>query len=97
MTDQAEKTDAFFYGMYMDDEFLRSLDVQAENARVARIDDFELDLRGAVKALPKKGKSVWGIVFELSKDDLKKMYSGPKTKAYQPGTVQAVTTTGQTL
>lgn len=97
MTDSIEKTDAFFYGLYMDADLLRSLGIVASNARVARIDDFELDLRGAVKVLPKKGKSVWGVIFELSKPDLNKMYSGPKTKAYQPSQVRAVTTGGETL
>ncbi len=89
--------DAFFYGLYMDEDVLRSLNIEPKVPRVARIDGFDLDLRGAVKAIPCAGQSVWGIIFELSQADVHRMYSGPKTRLYTPSVVRARTDQGEEL
>lgn len=92
-----EKIDAFFYGLYMDADLLRSLNIKPENPRVARVDGYRLDLRGAVKALPQEGERVWGIIFRLPQEDLDKMYGGPKTKLYKREEMLAVTEDGQAI
>lgn len=97
MTANERAKDVFFIGLYMDAELLGSLGVEPREPRVARLDGHDLDLRGAVKALPQPDQSVWGVVYRLTDAELETLYSGPKTKLYQPGTVEVTTEDGQTL
>jgi hypothetical protein len=86
--------DAFFYGLYMDVELLRSLGTKPQEPTVARLPDHRLDLRGSVKALPERGKSVWGVISKLSRTELESLYSGAATSSYRPVDLVAITLAG---
>jgi hypothetical protein len=86
--------DAFFYGLYMDVELLRSLGTNPQEPTLARLPGYRLELRGAVKALPQPGKSVWGVISKLTGRELDSLYSSPATRAYRPVPLVAITIAG---
>lgn len=94
---KAELIDGFFYGLYMDPDILSSLDIYPTESRMACIQGYGIDVRGLVKAIPEKGKTVWGMVFKLSPENLHKMYSGEKTSAYRPEQMRAITIRGENI
>lgn len=92
------KTDSmqtFFYGLYMDAELLRSLGAQPDVPRVARLDDYKLDLHGAAKVVESPGEVVWGTLMLLTGSELDALYSGPATARYRPMRAVATTIRGE--
>ncbi len=86
--------EAFFYGLYMDSELLKSLGVTPKKARIAYVDRSQLDLHGAVKILPLPGHQVWGMIFQMTAEELQRLYSRPAAKSYQAETMEAITQEG---
>jgi len=90
-------TEGFFYGLYMDPDLLRSLGFNPSTPRIASIDSYELDLRGAAKILPVEGSTVWGALIELPENDLDAMYSFDSTIHYKPEIVYPKTMDGKVV
>jgi len=78
----SDSVQGFFYGLYMDPELLQSLGVTVSKSRLACLDNSQLDLRGLIKTIPAPGQKVWGMLIELTKQDLEFLYSREGAKAY---------------
>lgn len=82
--------EGFLYGLYMDEELLKSLGFNPVSSRMAMVESYELDLRGLAKIIPKDNSQVWGMLVKLPEDDLLAMYSYETTKVYKPEIVNAL-------
>ncbi|MFQ5486321.1 MAG: gamma-glutamylcyclotransferase family protein [Desulfobacterales bacterium] len=92
----SETVEAFFYGLYMDSELLKSLGFMPGSVQKAKVDSYVINLFGSVKIVPKVNCVVWGNLIELPKQDLEAMYSFESTKAYSPEIVQVIESNGNT-
>jgi len=79
---------AFFYGLYMDTDLLKSLGFHPVAAHKAVLRSYALDLFGPAKIVPRTGGIVWGNIVTLPGKDLIAMYSFEATRAYAPETVE---------
>jgi Gamma-glutamyl cyclotransferase, AIG2-like len=91
------KIDVFFYGLFMDDQLLSSKGVKPTNLRSASIDGFQLRIGKRATLIPTKNCKVYGIVTELTHDELKQLYSEPSLRDYQPEAVLVHLSTGESL
>lgn len=87
------RTDAFFYGLYIDEAVLAASGVAPQHGRKARLDGFALKI-GKRATLVREtgasgpGSSVWGMVYALTEADLGKLYGAPGLEAYRPEQVE---------
>jgi hypothetical protein len=91
------KIDVFFYGLFMDDQLLSSKGVKPTNLRSASIDGFQLRIGKRATLIPMKNCKVYGIVAELTHDELKQLYSEPSVRDYQPEAVLVHLSSGESL
>ena len=87
--------DGFFYGLYMDEDLLRTLGFNPVSSHVAKADSYEINLNGMAKIIPKKGTEVWGKLITLPENELKAMYSFETTKDYKPEIINILTEEGK--
>ena len=89
------RIDAFFYGLFMDDEILRSHNVVAADPRRAHVDDFELRIGHRATLVPAAGKRAYGMLYAITHGELKALYTGPGLDQYRPEAVLAATGQGR--
>ena len=67
--------DVFFYGLYMDEEILKSKGVKPRNKRVAVANGYELRI-GKMATLLRKNKSKsYGLIYSLTHDEIDILYA----------------------
>jgi len=79
----------FFYGLFMDEELLRSKGLQPEGAERAAVDGLSLRIGRRAALVPSPGGRVHGLVFSLTLSELERLYSEPSVEAYRPQAVLA--------
>src|SRR3990172_8838422 len=84
----------FFYGLFMDEELLRSKGLQPEGAECAAVDGFALRIGQRAALVPTPGGRVHGVVFSLTLPELERLYSEPSVQAYRPQAVLAQLASG---
>ncbi|HXV62271.1 MAG TPA: gamma-glutamylcyclotransferase family protein [Vicinamibacteria bacterium] len=83
------RADVFFYGLFMDEDLLRSKGVRAEGGELAMVEGFTLRIGQRATLVPTPGGRVHGLVFTLSLSELNRLYSEPSVQAYRPTAVLA--------
>ena len=91
------KIDVFFYGLFMDEELLRSKGVTPANLRPASVAGFQLRIGDRATLAPSPAGHVYGLIASLSHTDLERLYSEPSVSAYQPEAVLAALSNGEIL
>ena len=91
------KIDVFFYGLFMDEELLRSKGVIAANLRLASVTGFRLRIGDRATLVPSEAGRVFGLIASLSHAELERLYSEPSVRAYKPEAVLANLSTGEVL
>jgi hypothetical protein len=91
------KIDVFFYGLFMDEDLLRSKGVTPANLRPAAVAGFELRIGDRATLIPAHSGLVYGLVASLSHAELERLYSEPSVSAYRPEAVLAELSTGEVL
>ncbi|MCI0445177.1 gamma-glutamylcyclotransferase [bacterium] len=91
------KIDVFFYGLFMDEELLRMKGVVPTNLRSASVDGFQLRIGKRATLVPMKGSRVYGIVAELTHDELQRLYSEPSVRDYQQEAILAYLSSGEAV
>lgn len=86
--------EAFFYGLYMDEDLLRCLRFTPAGSQKVYLPCYQLDLRGQVKITPHKDSRVWGMLISLPESHLQAMYDFESTRDYVSGSVDVVTEQG---
>ena len=66
--------DVFFYGLYMDEEILKSKNVVPRNKRIAVANGYELRIGNMATLLRKSNAKAYGIVYSLTHDEIDILY-----------------------
>ena len=80
----------FFYGLFMDDDLLRSMGAHPRRVGVAIVPGLRLRLGARATLVPAPDGTVEGTVTELEDDEVARLYSGPALEGYAPMDVTAV-------
>jgi hypothetical protein len=91
------RIDVFFYGLFMDEELLRSKGVTAKDMRPASVSGFQLRIGNRATLVPTQSARAFGRVVSLSHAELEQLYSEPGLQAYQPEAVLAQLANGETV
>lgn len=83
----SRRVDVFFYGLFMDQELLRSKGLDPQGAELAWVEGFALRIGQRAALLPRTGSKVHGVVMSLTLAELDQLYSEPSVQAYQPQAV----------
>ena len=89
--------DIFFYGLFMDQDLLRSKGVTPSNLRSASVSGFQLHIGERATLVPFPSGRVYGLVVSLSHIDIEKLYSEPSVSAYRPEAVLVHLANGEIL
>ena len=79
--------DVFFYGLFMDEELLRTKGITPLRAQVASVDGFVLRIGQRATLVPAEDGRVHGVVMSLTLAELDRLYSEPSVRAYEPQAV----------
>jgi hypothetical protein len=88
---------AFFYGLFMDQEILRESQIEAMNPLRAYVEGYALRIGRRATLVPSPGARTYGIVFELTHDELEKLYSTPGLEQYRPEAILVRSMDGDSL
>ena len=91
------KIDVFFYGLFMDEDLLRSRGVTPTNLRPGSVSGFQLRIGNRATLVPAQSDRVFGLVASLSHADLERLYSEPSVSAYRPEAVLADLSNGEVV
>jgi Gamma-glutamyl cyclotransferase, AIG2-like len=83
----ARQVAIFFYGLFMDAEVLRSKGLHPSNIRRATVRGFSLRIGQRAALVPDARRHVWGIVMDLSPDEIERLYAEPTVRIYRPEAV----------
>ena len=89
------KIDIFFYGLFMDEELLRSKGVRPTHLRLASVSGFQLRIGDRATLVPAESGRVFGLVTSLSHAEVEQLYSEPSVRAYRPEAVLASLSNGE--
>ncbi len=82
-------TRVFFYGLYMDATLLESLGFRPRKVGAARLDDYQIEIGERATVVPARGKSSYGFLHDLPREDVSALYSRPEVRGYVPQPVVA--------
>ena len=74
------RIEVFFYGLFMDEELLRSKGVHPVNVRMAAVPGFELRT-GQRATLQNANACAWGVLMQLTHAEVEQLYSEPSVQA----------------
>ena len=83
------RADVFFYGLFMDQELLRSKGLEPQNPEMASVAGMGLRIGQRAALVPDERGKVYGIVMSLTLDEVEQLYSDPTVQAYRPQAVLA--------
>ena len=81
------KIDVFFYGLFMDEDLLRSKRITPTSLRQASLSGFELRIGNRATLVPSPSGRVFGLVASLSHAEVEELYSEPSVRSYRPEAV----------
>ena len=79
----------FFYGLFMDEAVLAEAGVAARNPKMAYVEDFGLRVGCRATLVPELGARAYGMLYDLTHEELGKLYGVPGLKDYRPEAVEA--------
>lgn len=79
--------DAFFYGLFMDENLLRERGLHPSAVRQGHVRGFGLRIGNRATLVPSAEEQVYGIVMSLPMDELSALYAEPSVAAYRPEAV----------
>ena len=89
-----QRTDVFFYGLFMDEDLLRTKGLDPQGGEVAAVDGLALRIGRRAALVPAPGSRVHGLVFSLTLSEVDRLYSDPTVSAYKPQAVLATLASG---
>ena len=85
----SRRVDAFFYGLFMDPDLLRSKDLKPRDPELAVVAGFALRVGQRAALVPDPSSQVHGVVMSLTLSELERLYAEPSVREYQPQAVLA--------
>ncbi len=83
------RIDVFFYGLFMDADLLRSKGANPVNVRSASVPGFCLRIGQRASLAPAANSRAFGVLMQLTHDEIDQLYSDPSVRAYRPEAVSA--------
>ena len=74
--------DVFFYGLYMDEEILKSKDVKPRNKRKALVNGYALRLGNMATLLRQENAKAYGMVYSLTHEEIDVLYKNSGLTQY---------------
>lgn len=84
----------FFYGLFMDAASLRARGAEPAEIRGASVPDFALRVGRRATLVPAAGDRAYGVLMELTHDEIERLYADSSVQAYRPEAVLAVLADG---
>ena len=81
---ELERVKVFYYGLFMDPDLLKKQGLSPKNAVITKLPDYKLLLGERATMIKSNGNDVWGMVMDLSKEELVSLYSDPSVAEYEP-------------
>jgi Gamma-glutamyl cyclotransferase, AIG2-like len=81
--------DAFFYGLFMDADLLRSKGLEPKSPELASVTGFTLRIGQRAALVPDPRGEVHGVVMSLTLAELERLYAEPSVREYKPQAVLA--------
>ena len=85
----SRRVDAFFYGLFMDADLLRSKGVTPRDPALATVAGFALRIGQRAALVPDPESQVHGVVMSLTLPELERLYAEPSVREYKPQAVLA--------
>lgn len=79
-----DTTSVFFYGLFMDESLLASKDVHPTRSAIGYVDGFRLHIGERATLLPEAGSRAYGVLMDVARPDLAKLYSEAGVADYEP-------------
>lgn len=77
----------FLYGLFMDESLLASKDVHPTESAIGYVDGFRLHIGQRATLLPEPHSRAYGVLMQVSPDDVAALYSEPSVADYVPESV----------
>lgn len=74
--------DVFFYGLYMDEEILKTKGVNPRNQRAGVVSGYKLRVGKLATLLRCENSKAYGLVYSLTYDEVEKLYAGSGLTQY---------------
>ncbi len=87
--------EVFFYGLFMDDDLLRSKGIVTVNPQPAVVEGFGLRIGKRATLVPARHERSYGMVMGVTHQQLKELYSGLGLEHYRPEAVVCTTFAGE--
>jgi Gamma-glutamyl cyclotransferase, AIG2-like len=85
----SRRVDAFFYGLFMDADLLRSKGLTPMDPELATVAGLVLRIGQRAALVPDPGGQVHGVVMSLTLAELERLYAEPSVREYTPQAVLA--------
>jgi len=85
----SRRISVFFYGLFMDEELLRTKGIRPTSPRQARVRGFALRIGRRATLVPDPDACAHGILMELSQEEIERLYAEPSVRMYRPEAVIA--------
>lgn len=85
----SRRISVFFYGLFMDEDFLRAKGVQPTNPRQACVRGFALRIGQRATLVSVSDGRAYGVLMELSHEEIERLYAEPSVRMYRPEAVLA--------
>ncbi|HET6837410.1 MAG TPA: gamma-glutamylcyclotransferase family protein [Gemmatimonadales bacterium] len=89
--------DVFFYGLFMDQELLRSKGLRPERVERGSVEGLALRIGQRAALVPDDRARVHGLVMTLTLEELSRLYADPGVQAYRPEPVLVQLESGGTI
>jgi hypothetical protein len=83
----SRKIAVFFYGLFMDMNFLQQRGLHPIAPQVGCLDGYAIEIRERATLLPTLGERVYGVVASLTHEEIRTLYSEPSVLDYRPEAV----------
>lgn len=87
----------FFYGLFMDPEFLKEKGLHPQNVRLARLNGFGLRIGERATLEQSREECSYGTVMEFEGSELDTLYSGESVSDYVSHPMKITDSNGQTI
>lgn len=84
----------FFYGLFMDIRVLKKQGLDPGRMRKARLPGYRLSIGQRANVAEDSGATCYGMLADLPRDDVSKLYSAPSVSDYQPISVSVTIADG---
>jgi hypothetical protein len=80
----------FFYGLFMDQALLEQKGLQVAGSETSRLDGYDLRIGKRATLAACHGHAVYGVVMDIAREGVEKLYSEVGLREYRPETVTVV-------